>query len=204
MKLKALLASALLMGLLTGCGGNDEAGEEEEKAAENTESTEEQNEQMDQNEENAGETEEEENTDVVTTASIVNNAEALKAAASEDGTWLFAILNDVQMEEELVVAGEFHDKDDPEKDIYRKFAPYAQDENRNVTARYTLTVPKMTVQSPNFKIQAGVVKGDVYVEANGFTLTDDADIEGNIYFASEEFKNSATIEGQVSGEQAVQ
>ena len=30
----------------------------------------------------------------------------------------------------------------------------------------------MTVKSENFKVQAGTVKGDVYVEANGFTLTE--------------------------------
>ena len=30
----------------------------------------------------------------------------------------------------------------------------------------------MTVKSENFKIQGGTVKGDVYVEANGFTVAD--------------------------------
>ena len=29
----------------------------------------------------------------------------------------------------------------------------------------------MTVKSENFKIQGGTVKGDVYVEANGFTVS---------------------------------
>ena len=111
-----------------------------------------------------------EKTDVVTTASIVDNADALVKAASAEGNWIFAILNDVTMDKELVVAGEFHDKGDAANPIYRKFAPYTQDKDHNVTARYTLTVPKMTVQSENFKMQAGTVKGDVYVEANGFTL----------------------------------
>lgn len=106
--------------------------------------------------------------------------DALVKAASAEGNWIFAILNDVTMDKELVVAGEFHDKGDAAKPIYRKFALYAQDKDHNVTARYTLTVPKMTVQSENFKMQAGTVKGDVYVEANGFTLTEDATIDGNV------------------------
>ncbi len=107
------------------------------------------------------------------------------------------------MDKELVVAGEFHDKGDAANPIYRKFAPYTQDKDHNVTARYTLTVPKMTVQSENFKVQAGTVKGDVYVEANGFTLTEDATIDGSVYYASEEVKETAVIEGKVTGAQEV-
>ena len=42
--------------------------------------------------------------------------------------WIVAILEDLTVDKEIVVAGEFHDKDDPSKDIYRKFAPYTQDE----------------------------------------------------------------------------
>ncbi|KAA9025681.1 polymer-forming cytoskeletal protein [Niallia endozanthoxylica] len=137
--------------------------------------------------------------DVVTTASLVKDGEALKKAASKDGTWIFAILNDVTIDDELVVAGEFHDKNDPAKPIYRKFAPYTQDEQRNVLERFTLTVPKMTVQSENFKVQAGIVKGDVYVQAKGFTLTADATIDGNVYFASEDVKAAAVVEGKVTG-----
>jgi hypothetical protein len=107
------------------------------------------------------------------------------------------------MDKELVVAGEFHDKGDAANPIYRKFAPYAQDKDRKVTARYTLTVPKMTVKSENFKVQAGTVKGDVYVEANGYTLTEDATIDGNVYYASEDLKGTAVIEGKVTGSQEV-
>ncbi len=61
----------------------------------------------------------------------------------------------------------------------------------------------MTVKSENFKVQAGTVKGDVYVEANGFTLTEDATIDGNVYYASEDVKATAVIEGKVTGAQEV-
>ncbi len=135
----------------------------------------------------------EEPVDDVTTASIVDNADDFAKAISENGTWIIAVLNDITTDEELVLEGEFHDKDDPANDLYRKIALYAQDEDHNVTAEYTLTAPKLTIKSPNARIQNGTFVGDIYVEANGFNLKG-ADVEGNIYFASEEYKDSFTIE----------
>jgi hypothetical protein len=183
MKFKALLLSTLLVGTLAACGSNDQAAKDKTEDTTKIETT--------------------EKTDVVTTASIVDNADALAKAASAEGNWIFAILNDVTMDKELVVAGEFHDKGDAAKPIYRKFAPYTQDKDHNITASFTLTVPKMTVQSENFKVQGGTVKGDVYVEAKGFTVADTATIDGNVYYASEDVKASAVIEGKVTGAQEV-
>jgi len=143
-------------------------------------------------------------TDVVTSASIVNEEVAFTKAISKEGTWIIATLNDLTIEKDLVVEGEFHDKNDAAKDLYRKLALYAQDADHKVTARYTLTAPKLTVKSPNFKIQGGTFKGDVYVESNGFNVTD-ATVDGNVYFATQEFKDSAVIntdagkEGKVTG-----
>ena len=137
--------------------------------------------------------------DVVTTASIVNDDSALVKALSKGGTWLVAILGDMTTNKELVIEGDFHDKNDNTQPLYRKLALYAQDENRNVTARYTLVAPKLTIMSPNTKIQGGTFKGDVYVQANGFNVQD-ATIDGNIYFASQEYKDSfvlPTEEGKV-------
>ena len=52
----------------------------------------------------------------------------LAKAASADGNMdCCNTVDDVTVDKELVVAGEFHDKNDPSKDIYRKFAPYTQD-----------------------------------------------------------------------------
>jgi len=147
--------------------------------------------------------------DAVTTASIVNEEAAFINATSKDGTWIIAILNDLSIDKELVLEGEFHDKADATKDLYRKIALYAQDADHKVTARYTLTAPKLTIKSPNAKIQGGTFKGDVYVEANGFTVQD-ATVEGNIYFASQEYKDSSVIvaeagkEGKVTGNMEVQ
>ncbi|MEK3659218.1 polymer-forming cytoskeletal protein [Paenibacillus sp. NPDC058367] len=140
-----------------------------------------------------------EQTDAVTTASIVNQADAFTKAVSKDGNWIVAILNDVTIPDEVVVAGEFRNKGAADGDIYRKIALYSQDADHKITATYTLTVPKFTVQSENLKVEGGTIKGDVYVEAKGFTLPETATIDGNLYFASEDLKTSAVIDGKVTG-----
>jgi len=138
-----------------------------------------------------------ESTDVATTASIVAEDQALETALSTEGTWIVAILNDVTTDKELVIDGDFHNKGDEAQDLYRKVALYAQDADRNVTAEYTLTAPKLTVKSPNAKIVNGTFVGDVYVEAEGFTLSGTT-IDGNVYFASEELKAGFTMDNEAA------
>lgn len=152
-----------------------------------------------------GNQDQEENADAITSASIVNEEEAFKNAISSDGEWIIATLNDLTFEEEIVVEGTFYDGGDSENDIYRKIAAYAQDENRTVTDRYTITAPQMIIKSPNTRFQSGVFAGDIIVEADGFTLYN-ATVEGNIYFASEEYQESSEItdDSEVTGEIKVQ
>jgi hypothetical protein len=135
-------------------------------------------------------------TDVVTTASIVNTEEAFLNGISKDGTWIIATLNDMKIDKDLVLEGAFTNKDLPA----RKIALYTQDADHVVTASFTLTAPKLTVKSENARIQGGTFVGDVYVEANGFQVVN-GKVEGNIYFASEEFKASfdASDKGVVTG-----
>lgn len=126
--------------------------------------------------------------DVVTTASIVNDEAAFENAISKDGTWIIASLKDLTFDKELVLDGEFKNgkKDDKGNDvIQRKIALYTQDADKNVTASFTLTAPKLTVNSPNARIQSGTFKGDVYVSAQNFQLVK-ATVEGNLYFTSDE------------------
>ncbi len=150
---------------------------------------------------NATDENQQEAADTVTTASIVNEEKAFKEAISADGTWIIATLNDLTFEEEIVVEGTFYNGGDSENDVYRKIAAYAQDDERNVTNRYTITAPQMTINSPNTRFQAGIFVGDIVVEADGFTLYN-ATVEGNIYFASEEYQESAEIteDSEVTGE----
>lgn len=164
--------------LAAGCGNDEETTESESSAAE-------------------------ESTEVVTTASISNNPADVVAGLSQNGTWIYAITDDVTVEEEIVVAGTFHDGGEDSGDVYRKLALYAQDDDRNVTDEFTLTAPKMTVESPNFRIQNGTFVGDVEVKAEGFELAEST-IEGNVTFESQELMDSAKMdEGTVNGEVTV-
>lgn len=141
--------------------------------------------------------------DAVTTASLVDNETAFEEGISKDGKWIIATLKDLTFDKELVLDGEFKNgkkNDDGTDAIQRKIALYTQDADKKVTARFSLTAPKLTIKSPNARIQGGTFVGDVYVEANNFSIVD-AKVEGNVYFASEEFKSTFKLEkeGTVSG-----
>lgn len=134
--------------------------------------------------------------DAVTTASIVNSEAAFLNAISSNGTWIIALLNDLTTNQDLLLEGEFNNgkKDAAGNDIIqRKIALYSQDANRNITARYTLTAPKMTVTSPQASIQHGTFKGDLYVSVTNFQLID-ATVEGNVYFTSKEAQDSFVMD----------
>ncbi len=140
--------------------------------------------------------------DAVTTASIVADADAFKKAISSNGTWIICATKDLSINEDLVLEGDFHDKNDPTKDLKRKIALYAQDADKNVTARYTLTAPKLTIKSPNARIQGGTFKGDVYVSAKNFELAD-ATVDGNVYFTTDDAKSGFKVDdkSKVTGKQ---
>lgn len=143
--------------------------------------------------------------DVVSTASVSDQADVLEAALSADGNWIIATTADVTFTNDVTVAGEFHNQDDASGDIYRKFALYAQDSDRVVTDEFTITVPKLVVESENFNIVHGTVQGDVEVKANGFVLNG-ATVEGNVTFETQEQLDSATLDqdgGSVTGEVTV-
>ena len=161
MKLKALLALGLSVALFTGCSSSEETNTNDD-------------------------------TDVVTAATqtIVEDEANLVEGIGENGSWIIIFEDDLTVDAELVVEGEFINKEK----VARKLALYAQDADRNITDRYTLTAPSVTVKSENLKVKGGTIAGDVYVEANGFYL-DDATVEGNVYFASEEVKESADLSG---------
>lgn len=146
----------------------------------------------------------EEEVDEVTAASITQESEEVVASLADDGNWLTAITADVTVEEDITVAGTFYDGDDESADEYRKLALYAQDDERNVTDEYTLTVPMMTVESPNFRIQEGTLDGDVYVDAEGFELANST-VTGDVTFSSQEMMDAAMMdEGTVEGEVSVE
>lgn len=184
-KLVSVLAVALFGFGLAGCGSDNDTKDSSAASTEKTTETTE--------------------AEVVTSASISDDPAVLEKALSADGTWIIAATADVTFDKDVTVAGEFHNKADNSEDIYRKLALYSQDDKRNVTAEYTMTVPQLVVESENFNIVHGTIEGDILVKANGFVLNG-AKVTGNIVFETQEFKDSATLEedgATVEGEVSV-
>ena len=175
MKFRLLLSILLTVSLLAACGGGDTDSKDDN-----------------------GET------DVVTAASFVEDEEGLQAASDENGTWIIIPTTDITLEGDLVVSGTFHNGDDESEDVYRKIAAYDQDDDRNITAQYTVTTPRLVVKSENLNFQGGTLAGDVYVEADGFQLHETATVTGNIVFANADYEASADISGTVEGETSVE
>lgn len=145
--------------------------------------------------------------DVITTASIVDSAAAFENAVSSEGTWIIAIINDLVVESPLVLDGDFENgkqDTDGKAILQRKIALYSQDADRNITARYTLTAPSITINSVNASIEHGTFVGDLFVSGLNFKLIDQK-IEGNIYFTSEEAKSTFTLDedSSVTGVQEI-
>ncbi|MGI6585444.1 MAG: hypothetical protein ACOX3L_05780 [Lutisporaceae bacterium] len=114
-------------------------------------------------------------------------------------------MKDLTFDKELVLDGEFKNgkKDDAGKDvIQRMIALYTQDDKRNVTARFTLTAPKLTISSPMASIQHGTFKGDLYVTAKDFQLVDTT-VDGNVYFTTDDAKSTLEMDdkSKITGKQ---
>lgn len=188
-----LLLIVSLIFAFAGCGGNDDTDDNNENG--NGTTTE------------GAVDDEEDQTDTETTASIVDEEAAFKSAISSQGTWIICTLKDLSFDEDLVLEGNFTNgkKDDAGNDIVqRKIALYTQDEDRNVTNRFTLKAPKLTINSPMASIQHGTFVGDLYVSQDNFKLVD-TKVEGNIYFATDSAKSTFQIdaESSVTGNQEV-
>lgn len=171
MKVKALLLSLVLgTTLLAGCGSKEATTTTNN--AKSTAST-------------------EQKADATSSASVVDTNEAFLKAISKDGNWIIATTKNLEFDQDLVLDGQFKNS---RNEVQRKIALYTQDANKNVTARFELKAPRLIVKSENARIQGGTFKGDVYVEAKGFTVVD-ATVEGNVYFANEEVK-AAYVPGE--------
>jgi hypothetical protein len=129
--------------------------------------------------------------DTVSSPSVVVDADTLMNAASEDGSWILIIQQDLAVDEEIVLEGTHENRGE----VDRKLALYDQDDDHNVTDRYTLEAPSITVASPSTRFKAGTFVGDVYVEAEGFELETGFTIDGNVYFENEAAKNTFIISG---------
>lgn len=135
--------------------------------------------------------------DSVSSASVVDSVDGFVRAAGPNGTWIIAVTKDLATDGEIVVSGQFT----RQGVLYRKLALYAQDENRTVTARYTLSAQRLVVNSENTRIQEGTFVGDVYVRSPGFHLVG-ATVDGNVYFETQELRDSFEMDeaSQIIGE----
>lgn len=175
-KWSKLLAVPLTLALLAGCNNN---GTEEEETADDN------------------------GTDATSGATVVEvtDAETLSSGVSSDGAWILTFEDDLETDEDLVFVDGFNDNSG---EPARKLALYTQDEDRNIIDQFTLTAPSITIQNDSTRIQGGTFAGDVYVEANEFSIPDGT-IDGDVIFASEEFEESADLSGgTVTGETRVE
>lgn len=129
-----------------------------------------------------------ETTDATTGPSWVTDDQSLEKSVKE--SWIVIITKDLTTNQELTFEGGLKKGDEV---VPRLLTLYNQDENRVKTASYTLTAPKATFKQDGSKIKGGTFKGDVYVECNNFELVD-ATVDGNIYFNSQEAKDSFKLD----------
>jgi uncharacterized protein (AIM24 family) len=119
--------------------------------------------------------------------------DSLQKGFAKNGAWLNALDKDMDASgKTLTVDGLFSNDNSV---ISRKMALYNQDDNHVVTELYTLTVKSVVVNSPNFYIANGTIKGDVQVNAADFhgQTGKKADgsatqpvIDGNLHFATQD------------------
>ena len=145
--------------------------------------------------------------DAVTTASITYSNDVFEKALGTDGTWLIASLKDMTFDMPLTLEGSFlNGKLDADGNpvIQRKIAIYSQDDAHNITRKFTLTAPSITITSPNARIQGGIFVGDLYVNVDNFQLVKQ-EVQGNIYFGSQSAKDTFKMDAasSVSGVQEV-
>jgi len=136
---------------------------------------------------------------------IVSTSAAFEKAIGSNGTWVIAITKDLTFDRKLVVDGAYSSgkKDASGKDIIgRKIDLYRQDKDKNITARLSLTAPKLTINSPQTNIEHGTFKGNIYVSASNFQLID-TKVEGNVYFTTDKAKSTFKMDtkSKVTGKQ---
>lgn len=124
--------------------------------------------------------------ELIVTSNVVATNVAFENAISNNGTQLIAIKKNLTINKNLVVNGEFRtDKAILEREIDL----YSADKNKNIISKFTLTVPKLTLNSTQTILEHGTFKGDLYISANNCQLIDTT-VQGNVYFTKPEAKST--------------
>ncbi len=176
MKKKFLLLTALTLvvsAIVIGCSNNEPAQKTDSPATStvepaNTESVE---------------------ADIVSSASQAPDEKTFEEKISKDGNFIIITSKDLTFENDLTVEGTFTKKDKEGKEVAARSLALAAYGKDNSVIRYTVTVPRIIINSENTLLEYGIIKGDVYVQSPGFK-TKDATIDGNLYFATQELKDA--------------
>jgi hypothetical protein len=133
-------------------------------------------------------------TDTVTGASQANDEATFEQKIGKDGNYIIITSKDLTFTKDLTVDGTFTKKDATGKEVASRSLAFATTgADKKVDKRFTVTVPRIVINSENTLLEDGILKGDVYVQAKGFT-TKDTTIDGNLYFATEELKNAFKVD----------
>lgn len=133
-------------------------------------------------------------TDTVAGASQAVDEAAFEQKISKDNSnYMIIAKKDMTFTKDLIVeSGVKKDKDGKETPN-RSIGLATLTKDNKVDTRFTLTAPRIVFTGENGKIEYGIVKGDVYVQAKGFILKD-ATIDGNLYFATDDLKNAFKLD----------
>ncbi|MDR2977075.1 MAG: hypothetical protein LBV19_07215 [Streptococcaceae bacterium] len=122
------------------------------------------------------------------------DAKVLSSALGDKGAWLVSSNGDVDASGKTITVSGIFLNDTGE--VQRTLAMIAQNDKRQVTKVFNLTVSKLIVNSPMFDFEGGNVKGDVYVGKTGAILSREmkdttgasikSKIDGNLYFSSQD------------------
>jgi cytoskeletal protein RodZ len=148
MKKKLLLTALILVvfAIVIGCTNN----EPDQKSDSNDSSTVEPN-----NNEPA-------EADTVSSASQAPDEKTFEKKISKDGNFIIITSKDLTFDKDLTVDGTFTKKDKDGKEVaVRSLALATYGEGGKVN-RYTLTVPRIIINSENTLLEYGIIKGDVY------------------------------------------
>jgi hypothetical protein len=202
MKSKSLIIPLILIATLTliGCGNNGES-------TKNKDSTEvKEDNSMNNDQANTESDNDKESADAVTSSSRVSDEKSLLNALNN--SWIVILEKDITTAQEVMLKTG-HQKnaegDESEKvDTPRVLVLLKKDEKDEVIDTYKLETPKLTIKDEGAKIEGGTIKGDIYIEVNNVNLQE-ARIEGNVFFISEEAKSSFTLDegSSISGNMEV-
>ena len=142
--------------------------------------------------------------------SVRNSAQAsdetqLINELGEEGSLNILVQNDITTNKDLEIKGDLSNasKTDNENIIEstRNLILYNKDNNGNVSTTYKIKAPKLTIKRENTTINYGIFEGDIYIDADNFTLYK-TKVNGNVYFITNSAKDTFKLEegATVTGE----